>query len=43
MTARFRQADYVLFDGDLPAAMSRPIDRASWNTLAVPREKVSQQ
>jgi FkbM family methyltransferase len=40
VTARLTQAGYVLFDGDRTGANSRPIDRACWNTLAMPREKV---
>jgi FkbM family methyltransferase len=40
VTTRLLQADYALYDGDRPAASSGPIDRACWNTLALPREKV---
>jgi hypothetical protein len=40
VTSRLHQADYVLFDGDRPASGAAPIDRACWNTLALPREKV---
>jgi len=39
ITELFALASYSLFDGDKPLSGALTIDRASWNTVAVPDEK----
>lgn len=38
MTAMLVESGYVLYDGEKPLAANAVIDRASWNTIAIPNE-----
>lgn len=40
VTSIFRDANYVLFDGDIPAQDRTPLDHCTANTLAIPNERV---